>query len=168
MYGFTKLVGEMLAWKAAAYGLNTLCIRPFSGYGEGQSFDYPVPSIARRALLREDPLTIWGSGTQSRDFIHVSDIVEGTRRRLEYPLKGYDTLNLGAGKAVTFKIIAEMCAELVGYAPKIVTDESKPEGVKKRWADVGRMSYYHQSRVGLREGMKRVLADIESRLEVTV
>ncbi len=43
MYGFTKLAGEMLAWNSAAYGLNVLCIRPFSGYGEDQSSEYPVP-----------------------------------------------------------------------------------------------------------------------------
>lgn len=168
MYGFTKLAGEMLAWKAAAYGLNTLCIRPFSGYGEGQSFDYPVPSIARRALLREDPLTIWGSGQQSRDFIHVDDLVAGTRKRLEYPVKGYDSLNLGTGWAVTFRTVAEICAEIVGYAPSIVTDETKPEGVKKRWSDMGRMSFYHEPRVHLRAGLARVLADVESRLEVPV
>ena len=43
MYGFTKLVGEFLAWKAAPYGLSTLCLRHFSGYGEEQSLEYPVP-----------------------------------------------------------------------------------------------------------------------------
>lgn len=166
MYGFTKLAGEMLAWKAAPYGVNTLCIRPFSGYGEGQSFDYPVPSIAARALRREDPLTIWGSGRQSRDFIHVSDLVGGTLARLDYPLKGYDALNLGNGVAVSFQMVAEMFAELVGYEPKIVTDESKPEGVKRRYAATGRMSLYYAPKVALREGLARVLADVEKRIGV--
>jgi UDP-glucose 4-epimerase len=166
MYGFTKLAGEMLAWKAATYGLDSLCIRPFSGYGEGQSFDYPVPSIARRALLKEDPLTIWGSGHQTRDFIHVSDLVAGTLKRLDYPLKGYDTMNLGSGHPITFRVVAEIFAELVGYAPAIVTDETKPEGVKRRWADTGRMSFYHEPQVRLREGLSRVLADVERRLGV--
>jgi UDP-glucose 4-epimerase len=166
MYGFTKLAGEVLAWKAAAYGLDSLCIRPFSGYGEGQSFDYPVPSIAARALRREDPLTIWGSGQQSRDFIHVDDIVATTISRLGYPVKGYDALNIGTGWAITFRTVAEIFAELVGYAPTITTDEKKPEGVKKRWADIGRMAYYHEPTVRLREGLARVLADVEQRLGV--
>lgn len=168
MYGFTKLAGEMLAWKAAKYGLNTLCIRPFSGYGEGQSFDYPVPSIAARALRREDPLRIWGSGHQTRDFIHVSDLVEGTQARLAYPLRGYDSLNLGSGWPISFRTVAEICSELVGYAPQIVTDESKPEGVHKRFADTTRMSIYHPIKVGLSEGLSRVLEDVENRIGVAV
>lgn len=166
MYGFTKLAGEMLAWKAATYGLDSLCIRPFSGYGEGQSFDYPVPSIAARALRREDPLIIWGSGDQSRDFIHVDDLVNATLARLDYPLKGYDTLNLGRGAATSFKTVAEILAQEIGYAPAIQTDESKPEGVKKRWADVGRMALYYQPSITLRQGLRRVLADVEKRLAV--
>jgi len=164
MYGFTKLAGEMLAWKAAAYGLNTLCIRPFSGYGEGQSFDYPVPSIAARALRRENPLTIWGSGSQSRDFIHIDDLLAGTRARLKRPIDGYGSLNLGSGWATTFRTVAEMCAQIVGYSPEIVTDESKPEGVKRRWADTGRMTLYHTAKISLLEGLTRVLEDVKRRL----
>jgi UDP-glucose 4-epimerase len=164
MYGFTKLAGEFLAYKAAPYGLNTLCIRPFSGYGEGQSFDYPVPSIARRAIRKENPLTIWGSGEQSRDFIHVSDVVAGTLARLDYPLNGQNSMNLGSGHAVTFRMVAELCAGLVGYQPEIVSDESKPEGVKKRFANVERMHTYYEAKVPLRVGLKRVLADVEQRM----
>lgn len=166
MYGFTKLTGEVLAWKAAQYGLNTLCIRPFSGYGEGQSFDYPVPSIARRALRKEDPLVIWGSGKQSRDFIHVDDLVKGTLARMEYPIRRYDSLNLGNGQPVTFKTVAEIFAQEVGYAPAIKTDESKPEGVTRRYANIERMSIYYQPEINLRRGLQRVLADVEARTAV--
>lgn len=168
MYGFTKLAGEMLAWKAATYGLDSLCIRPFSGYGEGQSFDYPVPSIAARALRKEDPLIIWGSGDQTRDFIHISDLVEGTLARLNYPLRGYDTLNLGRGEPVSFRTVAEVCAQEVGYAPVIQTDESKPQGVYRRYADITRMNTYYEAKVSLRQGLQRVLADVEQRIAVTV
>ena len=168
MYGFTKMAGEVLAWKAAAYGLTTLCIRPFSGYGEGQSFDYPIPSIAARALRRENPLVIWGSGNQSRDFIHVDDLVTGTRRRLERPLQGYSSLNLGSGRATTFRQIAEMMAEIVGYDPAIVSDASKPEGVKRRWADTARQALYFEPYVQLRYGLARVLSDVDRRLGVLV
>lgn len=166
MYGFTKLTGEVLAWKAAQYGLNTLCIRPFSGYGEGQSFDYPVPSIAARALRREDPLVIWGSGRQSRDFIHVDDLVKGTLARLQYPIRRYDSLNLGTGQPITFKTVAEICAQEVGYAPLIKTDESKPQGVTRRYANIERMSIYYQPEINLRRGLQRVLADVEQRTAV--
>jgi UDP-glucose 4-epimerase len=166
MYGFTKLAGEVLAWKAAQYGLNTLCLRPFSGYGEGQSFDYPVPSIAARALRKENPLVVWGSGRQSRDFIHVEDLVKGTLARLDYPVKGYDAMNLGNGLPITFATVAELFAQEVGYTPVIQTDESKPEGVTRRYADVERMWTYYQPKISLKEGLRRVLADVELRIGV--
>lgn len=169
MYGFTKLAGEYLAWKAAAYGVNTLCIRPFSGYGEGQSFAYPIPSIAGRVLRRENPLTIWGSGAQTRDFIHVDDIVRLTRKRLGQGVDDYQTLNLGSGVATTFYEIARLMAEIVGYEPVIVSDETKPEGVYRRYADIARQrKVSDEPLISLREGLTRVLADVEQRMSVTV
>jgi nucleoside-diphosphate-sugar epimerase len=164
LYGFTKLAGEMLAWKAATYGLDSLCIRPFSGYGEGQSFDYPVPAIAARVLRREDPLVIWGSGQQSRDFIHVDDIVALTRARLRHPIGGYDALNLGSGSDITFFGLARLFAELVGYSPTIISDADKPEGVTRRWASIERQKLYGSPQVTLRQGLARVLADVEQRI----
>jgi len=157
MYGFTKMAGERLALSAASYGLNTLCIRPFSGYGEGQSFEYPVPSIARRAFRREDPLVVWGSGEQRRDFVHVSDVVGATLARLEGPLVGYEAMNIGSGVSTSFRQIAELCAGIVGYVPTIQTDASKPEGVINRWADTGLMSVYYQPQVSLVDGLRRVI-----------
>ena len=162
MYGFTKLVGERLAWTAAKYGVNTLCIRPFSGYGEGQSFDYPVPSIARRALNREDPLVVWGDGRQTRDFVHVDDIVGATVARLEAGVEGYQTMNIGYGFPISFIAVARSCAELVGYNPRIVTDTTKPVGVTNRWADTQRMrKYYPQPLISIGPGLVRVLKSLE-------
>jgi len=162
MYGFTKLAGEVLAWKSVAYGLNALCIRPFSGYGEGQSFEYPVPSIARRALHRENPLTVWGPGTQRRDFIHVDDLVAATMARLERPVEGYEALNLGSGRGTDFDEVARICAEVVGYSPHILHRVDKPVGVTSRVADVTRMRQFYEPKVGLREGLERVVNFIRS------
>lgn len=164
MYGFTKLAGEVLAWKSAGYGLNVLCIRPFSGYGEDQSLEYPVPSIAARVARREDPLTIWGSGRQKRDFIHVSDLVGATISRLDRGVHGYDSMNIGSGFAASFIDVATSLAHRAGYDPKIVTDTNKPEGVLTRWADVGRMARYYTPRVSLGDGLERVLRAQEERL----
>ena len=160
MYGTTKLVGEYLAWKSERYGLNTLCIRPFSGYGEGQSAEYPVPSILKRAKNREDPITIWGTGEQRRDFIHVSDVVGATLARLDDGIRGYQTMNIASGKATSFHEVARMASEIVGYKPQFHEDVSKPSGVSSRYGSIARMSRYYTPKVGLREGLTRVLEDL--------
>jgi UDP-glucose 4-epimerase len=164
MYGFTKLAGEVLAWKSAAYGLNVLCIRPFSGYGEDQSLEYPVPSIAARVARREDPLTIWGSGHQTRDFIHVSDLVGATIARLDAGVNNYQAMNIGSGFPESFRAVATSLAQRAGYNPEIVTDESKPEGVMTRFADTTRMLKFYVPRVPLGDGLGRVLHAQEARL----
>jgi GDP-L-fucose synthase len=160
MYGFTKLAGEVLAWKSAAYGLNSLCLRPFSGYGVGQSMEYPVPSICARAKAREDPLLVWGSGMQVRDFVYISDLVAATERRLEAGVDGYQVLNVGSGSGTTFNELARLAAEIVGYEPRIMNDAAKPQGVDSRVATVQRLSRYYRPVVSLREGLTRILESL--------
>ena len=158
MYGFTKMVGEMLAWKAEGYGLNTLCIRPFSGYGEGQSLEYPVPSILTRAKAKEDPLVIWGTGQQMRDFVHVEDVVGATISRLNAGIFGYQAMNIASGKPISFYSVAQTAARLVGYDPNIQVDLSKPAGVSSRHGDPSTMlDYYRDPLIPLEQGLGRVL-----------
>jgi nucleoside-diphosphate-sugar epimerase len=157
MYGFTKLVGERLAVSAAKYGLNTLCIRPFSGYGPGQSFEYPVPSIAMRAIRAENPIEVWGPGTQTRDFVYVDDIIGASMARLEQGVDGYETMNIGSGHATSFNAIAKICAKLCGYEAEVVNIADKPMGVMHRFSSNGRMLRYYTPQISLTEGLTRVL-----------
>lgn len=160
MYGFTKMAGEILAFKAQRYGVKTLCIRPFSGYGPGQKNEYPVPAICKRALAHEDPLIVWGSGTQRRDFIYIDDIVRAVQARLEQDVEGYETLNIGTGWGVSFVDVAQIAANLAGYSPDVKTDEGKPEGVHARFADISRLYRYFQPTVPLTEGLRRTMRSL--------
>lgn len=164
IYGLSKLVGENLAWRSAAYGLNTLCIRPFSGYGPGQDFDYPVPSIAARILKREDPIVVWGPGSQQRDFVYVTDIVKATMERLTDGVTGYRSMNICSGWGWSFNDIAMAMAEIEGYRPQIVNDPTKPVGVMRRIGDPTVMRRYYKLEVTVRDGLKRVLEDVRGRL----
>lgn len=161
MYGFTKLAGEFLAWKAAGYGLNTLCIRPFSGYGEAQTLEYPVPSICRRALRGDDPIRVWGPGSQTRDFIHVDDVVRGTMARLESGVRGYAAMNLGSGMPVSFEQVAIMAADIVGYSPRILPQPDQPVGVMHRYCDPTEMLQFYTPTISLRDGLRRVMEEID-------
>lgn len=163
-YGWSKLTGEYLAKQAVdRYGLDVVIYRPFSGYGEDQSFDYPFPSIIRRVISGEDPITVWGSGDQVRDFIHIDDIVDCVLQTMD-ALKPGEVLNLGSGKPISFKNLALMaCDEIHGpvcNGPDIVCDKTKPEGVFYRVADTSKMNRFYKPKVSLEEGIRRVAAHL--------
>jgi UDP-glucose 4-epimerase len=167
-YGWSKLTGEYLAKQAVErYGAHVIIYRPFSGYGEGQSFDYPLPSIIQRVVRGDDPIDIWGSGDQVRDFIHIDDIVECVLQTMDV-LKPGDVLNLGSGIPISFRQLAAMAHTEVG-APtspcNIVTDTSKPEGVFYRVADTYKMNQFYKPKVSLEEGIKRVATHLTKSAE---
>jgi nucleoside-diphosphate-sugar epimerase len=165
VYGWAKLTGEYLARTVAALtGVRVACVRPFSGYGPDQDLVYPVPAIAQRASARKDPLIIWGSGEQQRDFIYITDVIAGMRRAIGRASDG-KAVNLGTGRGSTFAGIASMFAELSGYEPEIVADRTKPTGAEVRVAETSHMlsELDWQPSVELVEGMRRVLTAFERR-----
>lgn len=156
-YGWSKLTGEILAQYAAKkYGLDVVIYRPFSGYGEDQSLDYPFPSIVARALNKENPLFVWGSGEQKRDFIHIDDIVEGVVATYLKMQPG-EVLNLCSGVGTSFNDLAKAAAQLTGYVPLVKNDLTKPEGVFYRVGDPYRMQRLYTPKISLGEGIKRSL-----------
>ena len=175
-YGWAKLTGEYLAHLAVKqYGADVLIYRPFSGYGEDQSFDYPFPSIIRRVVNRENPIAIWGSGEQCRDFIHIDDIVEAVMQTKDV-LKPGDTLNLGTGVSTSFfDLVKTASATLKCWNDSVdfrdatvprfqcACDTSKPEGVFYRVADTYKLSQFYKPRITLEEGIKRVAAYLRER-----
>lgn len=158
-YGWSKLTGEFLArFAAKQYGLHVACIRPFSGYGGDQDLTYPVPAIALRTIRKENPLIVWGSGKQVRDFIHIDDCVEGMQKALEIIADG-SAVNLGSGIPMNFIQAAKLFAEIVGYKPKIETLADKPVGVLYRCADISYMEKIlkWKPKISTREGFSRVV-----------
>jgi UDP-glucose 4-epimerase len=163
-YGWSKLTGEMLAqWAVKQYGADVVIYRPFSGYGEDQSFDYPFPSIIRRVVNRENPITIWGSGEQCRDFIYVDDIVEAVMQTKDV-LKPGEVLNLGTGIPTSFFELAWKAIGVTGSAiGNIDKDTTKPEGVFYRVADTYKLDQFYKPKVSLEEGIRRVAAHLKER-----
>ena len=163
LYGFSKLAGEVLAHKATKYGLTTLVIRPFSGYGPEQSPEYPIPSIAKRVVNREVPITVWGNGNQTRDFIYINDIVGATVARLNAGLKpGYNVMNIGSGIGYSFNEIASIMCDLTGHFAPIHNDLSRPVGVYNRVCDPTEMMKYYTPKTSLTKGLAAVLTRIGS------
>jgi UDP-glucose 4-epimerase len=134
-YGWSKLTGEYLATLAAAkYGIRVACVRPFSGYGEDQDLTYPVPAIGNRAAGHENPLVVWGTGKQARDFVYIDDCIDAMLLVVEKVSDGRG-INIGTGQLTSFIEVARTFARLEGYDAEIKPLVDAPVGVQSRYCD---------------------------------
>lgn len=154
-YGWAKLTGEMLAGYAANEGLRIHVFRPFSGYGPDQSLDYPFPSFIKRGVERANPFTIWGSGNQTRDFIHMSDVVAATLEAVKLDVEG--PVNLGLGRPTSFNELAVLVANECGYSPSLHHITDAPEGVEYRVCDPTKMLSFYTPTVTLEQGISEAV-----------
>lgn len=160
-YGWAKLTNEYLAQLAfEKHGLKSVCYRPFSGYGEDQDDSYPFPCICKRVLAHrgEPVITVWGSGRQMRDFIHIDDCVAGILTTMD-KINDASALNLSTGIYTSFIEFAQTAAELCGFKPEIRGTSDKPEGVFARGGDTSRQrAFGFTPTTSFREGIAKALA----------
>jgi GDP-L-fucose synthase len=160
-YGWAKLTCEYLARLAyEKHGLKSICYRPFSGYGEDQDDAYPFPSICKRAIAHQgaEELTVWGTGTQMRDFIHIEDCVDGILGTMDQ-IDNAEALNLSTGIFTSFIEFARLAAEILGYHPRVRGLSDKPAGVHARGGDTTKQNQLgFKPKLDFRAGIERALA----------
>jgi nucleoside-diphosphate-sugar epimerase len=164
-YGWAKLTGEYLARLAySRYGLKSVCYRPFSGYGEDQDLTYPFPALTKRILeLEADTVTVWGSGRQMRDFVHIEDCVRCVLTTMD-KVEDAAAINISSGRLTSFFSLAERILERAGKHARVQALADMPEGVFARAGDTAL-----QERLGftptitLEEGIDRVATALERR-----
>lgn len=154
-YGWAKLTGERLAAAASEAGLPVHVVRPFSGYGEDQSLHFPFPSIVARA--RTGDLSVWGPPGQTRDWIHISDLVAGALAVVDADERR--PVNLCTGVGTEMGELARLVADLAGLimVPDVTYQPDKPTGVMYRVGDPARMNEHYTARVSIEEGVRRAL-----------
>ena len=164
-YGWAKLTHEYLAKLAfEKHGLKSVTYRPFSGYGEDQDDNYPFPSICKRALAHrgEALLTVWGTGDQMRDFIHIEDCVDGVLATMDRIENG-DALNLSTGIFTSFKEFARVAAGICGYKPEIRGTSNRPEGVFARGGETAKQAAHgFKYKISFRDGIEKAIRFYES------
>lgn len=157
-YGFAKLAGEYLAkFAVEKYDLDVKIYRPFGGYGEDQDMSYPFPSIVKRVIDGDDPVIVWGSGEQRRDFIYIEDVVDCVLETMDV-LKPGEALNIGAGVSTSFFELARMACGVLGKDVAVINDPTKPGGVYARIANPEKMMRYIKPKIALDEGIRMVAA----------
>jgi nucleoside-diphosphate-sugar epimerase len=155
LYGWCKLTGEKLAMLARDEGVAVTVARPFSGYGEDQSTEYPFAAFAARARARENPFVIWGTGEQVRDWVHVDDVCAAIMEMIHYEVHG--PVNIGTGRGTSMRQLAELMCEVAGYSPEYQAAPAKPAGVAHRVASIRRLTDFYTPRISLEEGVTRAL-----------
>ena len=150
-YGWSKLTGEYLA----QFVPNVHIFRPFSGYGWDQDLTYPFPMYVKRALEKQDPFEVWGPGTQTRDFIHMADVVNAVMTAVEENIQG--PVNLGTGRSTSFIQLAQMCMSAVGYSGSIKTNPDKPVGCMHRVSDNSKLLEFYTPKITLEEGIREAV-----------
>ncbi|MEM5771821.1 MAG: SDR family NAD(P)-dependent oxidoreductase [Candidatus Aenigmatarchaeota archaeon] len=170
IYGWSKLYGEILGRRYyEEFGLNVAIVREFNVYGEREDFDpetsHCIPALVRRALRRENPFVVWGTGEQSRSFLYVTDAVEGMILTME-KISDATPINLGAEERIKIKDLALKILQISGYNAKPMFDHSAPMGVFTRAPDITRAKIilHWKPKINLNEGIKRVIEWYKQRL----
>lgn len=156
-YGWVKLTGEMLANYVRKEGLKVSVFRPFSGYGTDQDPAYPFRAFIERGKDFANPFDIWGDGSQTRDFIHIEDVVRAVMAGIEADV---EVANLCTGRATDFNTLATMVAEEAGYQPAFRRLQEAPRGVSYRVGDPTYMKTFYTPKIALEEGIARALAGV--------
>jgi nucleoside-diphosphate-sugar epimerase len=162
-YGWTKLTGERMARAARACDIPITVVRPFSGYGEDQSPNWPFGAFVQRVRNGESPVKIWGDSGQTRDWIHISDVVKGALAVVDARTDDPEPVNLCTGHGTTMGDLVDMMMKTAGYAPfeqRYLVDKTAPMGVMHRVGDPSRMYEFYEPKVTLEEGIARALRDM--------
>jgi len=166
-YGLAK---KMLLVQAQTYreqyGFNAIYLLPVNLYGPRDNFDlqssHVIPALIRKCLeakMRGDgQVVLWGDGSPTREFLYAGDAAEGILLAAER-YNGSEPVNLGSGKEISIKDLAELIARLTGFQGKIVWDTSKPNGQPRRALDTSRAEKYFgfKAAVAFEEGLQQTI-----------
>ena len=162
-YALAKIAGIQLC-KAyrKQYGANFIAVMPTNLYGPHDNF-HPEHSHVLPALLRRfheaqrdglQEVTVWGSGTPKREFLHSDDLASACLFLMEH----YDSpeiINIGWGQDCTIRELAEMIAKTVGYTGKLKWDDSRPDGTPRKVLDNRKLTALGwEPKISLQEGLR--------------
>ena len=149
------------------YGLNAVYLIPSNLYGPRDKFDletsHVIPGMIRKmseaAERSEREVVLWGDGSPTREFLYVEDCAEGIDLAAQH-YEGDEPVNLGTGAEISIRELAELIADVTGYAGEITWDISKPNGQPRRRLDVSKAEalFGFRARTPLREGIEHTVA----------
>ncbi len=160
-YAIAKIAGIMLTQAyRQQHGCDFISAMPTNLYGPGDNFD-PQASHVLPALIRKvheakatgAPVTLWGTGSPLREFMHVDDCADACVFLMK-TYSGAEHVNIGVGSEISIRDAARLIMTVLGHDGELITDPSKPDGTPRKLMDNSRLTAMGwQPRIGLREGI---------------
>jgi GDP-L-fucose synthase len=162
-YAIAKIAGiKMTQFYREQYGFNGISLMPTNLYGPGDNFNpensHVLPALIRKFYEAKENdvarVVVWGTGNPRREFLHCDDLADAAL----FLMQSYDEekiINVGAGKDISIRELAELVREIVGYNGEIVFDASKPDGTPRKLLDISRLSSLGwKPQIDLRNGIR--------------
>ena len=169
-YAIAKIAGiKMCEAYRDQYGCNFISVMPTNLYGPNDNYDlnnsHVLPALLRKFIEAknncEQSVTIWGTGTPLREFLHVDDLADACL----FLMKNYNEkefLNIGVGHDISIIDLAKMVKEIVGFEREIVLDKSKTDGTPRKLMDVSKLRELGwEAKMILDQGIDMVFKEIK-------
>ena len=171
-YAIAKIAGIKLCESYnRQHGRDYRSVMPTNLYGPGDNFhpenSHVIPGLLRRfheaVQIGAERVTIWGTGTPRREFLHVDDMAAACVHVMELDPAVYQAhtrpmlshINVGTGQDVTIRELAETIARVTGFGGELVFDPGKPDGTPRKLLDVSRLKALGwEARIGLEAGLR--------------
>ena len=169
-YAIAKIAGiEMCNGYRAQYGCNFISAMPTNLYGTNDNYhpenSHVLPALIRRIVLakknKESTVTIWGTGTPRREFLHVDDLADACYFLLQkYNEQGL--VNIGCGTDISIKELAEMIVAEVEYEGELIFDTTKPDGTLRKLMDTTKINNLGwKYKISIESGIRRTISEIQ-------
>jgi GDP-L-fucose synthase len=164
-YAIAKIAGiKMCDAYRSQYGCNFISVMPTNLYGLNDNYDlqnsHVLPALLRKfheaKINNEESVTVWGSGTPLREFLHATDMADACVFLMQnYDEEGF--VNIGSGVEISIKDLAYLVKDIVGFEGNVIFDTTKPDGTPRKLMDVTKLSKMGWNyKISLKEGIKAV------------
>lgn len=164
-YAIAKIAGLKLCENySTQYGCNFISVMPTNLYGPNDNYNlqnsHVIPALMRKfheaKLNNSEFVEVWGTGTPKREFLHVDDLANACYFLMQNH-SGNKPINIGTGKDISIKEIAELIKLIAGYKGVINWDKSKPDGTPRKLLDVSRINKLGwKHTIDIKEGIRQV------------
>ncbi|WP_291103321.1 MULTISPECIES: GDP-L-fucose synthase family protein [unclassified Flavobacterium] len=170
-YAIAKIAGiKMCDAYRDQYGCNFISVMPTNLYGPNDNYDlnksHVLPAMLRKFIMAkrngEADVTIWGTGSPKREFLHADDLAEACLFLMEN-FNESGLVNIGIGEDISILDLAYLVRKIVGFEGEILTDPSKPDGTPRKLMDVSKLNGLGwKAKTTLEEGIQKVYEEIKN------